>query len=270
MLYADDMMLLLGDTTTSLAEVITTISGFGHFSGLTINWSKSALMVLDGEQTVDLPDFCPIPVVTSFKYLGIQISPKLADYCHLNIHPLLSRFRDKINTWNNLTFSLAGKANLIKIILMPQLLYFLHNSPVVIHLKIFRVVNTLFRHLLWNTGPSRIKLEQLQNPKDSGGLAVPNPWLYYIAAQMQYLIGSMAQHPAGSLARLLLIGSGAETIPMGLEAQMFHKSNKLTPTFTVIQKIWNKGRQLQEVTGFTEYSPIWGNFSYVELAKLKQ
>lgn len=66
------------------------------------------------------------------------------DYCPLNIHPLLSRFWDKINTWNNLKLSLAGKANLIKMILMPQLLYFLYNSPVVIHLKIFRVVNTLF------------------------------------------------------------------------------------------------------------------------------
>lgn len=27
---------------------------------------------------------------------------------------------------------------------------------------------------------------------------------------------------------------------------------------------------MQGVLGFTEYSPIWGNFSYVELAKLQQ
>lgn len=32
------------------------ISKFGHYLGLTINWSKSALMVLDREQAVDLPD----------------------------------------------------------------------------------------------------------------------------------------------------------------------------------------------------------------------
>lgn len=270
MLYADDMMLFLGDTTTSLAEVTRIITGFGYFSGLTINWSKSALMLLDEGGEVNLPDSCSVPVTSSFKYLGIQISPKITEYCPLNIYPLLSRFRDKINTWNRLKMSLAGKANLIKMILMPQLLYFLHNSPIVIHLKIFRVVNTLFRKLLWNSGTPRIKLEQLQNPKDSGGLAVPNPWLYYIAAQLQQLVGSMNRDPPGSSAQLMLIGTGAETIPLGLEAQLFHKSNKLTPTLTLIQKVWNKGRQLQEVTGFTEYSPIWGNLSYVELAKLQQ
>lgn len=64
MLYADDMMLFLGDTAASLAEVTTVISRFGHYSGLAINWSKSALMLLDGVREVDLPDSCPIPVLT--------------------------------------------------------------------------------------------------------------------------------------------------------------------------------------------------------------
>lgn len=120
----------------------------------------------------------PVP----FKYLEVQISPRLGDYCPLNVYPLLSQFWDKINTRNNLKLSLTGKANLIKMILMPQLLYFLLNFPVVIHLKIFRVVNTFFRCLFWNAGPLRIKLVQLQYSKVSGGSAVPNPWLYYLAA----------------------------------------------------------------------------------------
>lgn len=124
MLYAEDMLLFLGDPTHSLLGVMSIITQFGHYSGLTINWSKSALMMLDEDRKVNLPDSCPIPVVISFKYLGVQISPRLGDYCSLNVHPLLSRFQDKINTWNTLKMSLAGKANLIKIILMPQLLYF--------------------------------------------------------------------------------------------------------------------------------------------------
>lgn len=35
-----------------------------------------------------------------------------------------------------------------------------------------------------------------------------------------------------------------------------------------MQKVWNKVRQLQDVTGFTKYSPIWGNNYYNELKKL--
>lgn len=96
--------------------------------------------------------------------------------------------------------SLAGKTNLIKMIFMPQFLNVLHNTPIVFPLKIFRVVNSLFRLLLWNTHPPRIKLEQLQCPKDGGGLALPNLWLYYLAEQLQHLIGAMA-HRLGSCSK---------------------------------------------------------------------
>lgn len=166
--------------------------------------------------------------------------------------------------------SLAGKTNLIKMILMPQLLYMLHNTSIVIPLKIFRVVNTVFRTLLWHTNPPRIKLEQLQYPKEGGGLALPNPWIYYLAAQLQHLVGAMARSPASSSAKLLLTGAGGESIPEGLEAQRLQKPNKQMPTYTLIQKVWNKVKQLQHVTGYTAYSPIWENNSYEELAKIKQ
>lgn len=35
-----------------------------------------------------------------------------------------------------------------------------------------------------------------------------------------------------------------------------------------MQKIWNKVRQLQDITGFTGYSPIWDNKYYKELQSL--
>lgn len=76
--------------------------------------------------------------------------------------------------------------------------------------------------------------------------------------------------PMGSSARLMLLGSGAESIPEGLEAQKFQKPNKLMPTYTLLQKVWNKTKQLQDVHGFMTYSPIWDNSTYAELAKIQQ
>ena len=67
---------------------------------------------------------------------------------------------------------------------------------------------------------------------------------------------------------LLRYTSGADTVIMGLEALQFAKSNKRFPTYALIQKIWNKARQLQEVEGFTRHSPIWKNQYYGELARL--
>lgn len=163
-----------------------TISRFGHFSGLTINWTKSALLLLDGESGQSVSAASPIPTIYTFKYLGVTITSNIRDYCRLNIHPLLSRFRDKVNTWSRLRLLVAGCTNIIKMILMTQLLYQLHNSPVLVPLKTFRMVKSIFRSPIWNNSPPRIKLEQLQNPKDEGGLARPNPWLYYVMAAAPY------------------------------------------------------------------------------------
>lgn len=37
----------------------------------------------------------------------------------------------------------------------------------------------------------------------------------------------------------------------------------------LIQKIWNKAKQLQQVTDFASYNLIWHNSTYAELAKLQ-
>lgn len=55
MFYANDMMLFLVDTPASLLRVMSIISDFGHYSSLTINWTKSALLVLDDEHGLTLP-----------------------------------------------------------------------------------------------------------------------------------------------------------------------------------------------------------------------
>lgn len=57
---------------------------------------------------------------------------------------------------------------------MLQLLYILRNSPVVIPLKMFQVINTTFCAPILHTKTLRIKIEQLQKPKESDSLALPN------------------------------------------------------------------------------------------------
>lgn len=46
-LYADDALVFLGDTYTSLSTVISLIDTYGIFSGFYINWDKSVIMPID-------------------------------------------------------------------------------------------------------------------------------------------------------------------------------------------------------------------------------
>lgn len=57
----------------------------------------------------------------------------------------------------NLLGDQARRTNLVKMILMPQLLYVLHNSPVWIPFKHFHKFQGLFRHLVWKKGVPRIR-----------------------------------------------------------------------------------------------------------------
>lgn len=59
----------------------------------------------------------------------------------------------------------------------------------------------------------------------------------------------------------------AQTLPKGLEARLFLKSNKSYPTYRLMHKVWSKVKQLRQVRGFTAYSPIWSNQDYPELAR---
>lgn len=77
---------------------LTFTAGFYTIQGaLTISWSKSALMMLDREVNPHLSFFCRVPVVMSFKYLGIVISSTLTDYPSLNILLLISRLGIRSN-----------------------------------------------------------------------------------------------------------------------------------------------------------------------------
>lgn len=71
------------------------------------------------------------------KYLGVTISIHPKEYVLYNLLPLLQKCISQSKVQNMLPISVAGCTNLLKIIWMPQLMYYLHNSPCWIPHKYF-------------------------------------------------------------------------------------------------------------------------------------
>ncbi len=74
-LYADDVLLFLQHSQTTLSEVITLINSFSRVSDYSINWLKSTVLPINCSfQNSSTP-----LQSGNIKYLGINVSPKLAD-----------------------------------------------------------------------------------------------------------------------------------------------------------------------------------------------
>lgn len=108
----------------------------------------SSLMLLDRKPNPPLVTLLDILKSTEFWYLGIQVKPNPLVYITLNVTPLLNRCHDWVKVWSRLKLSLVGRINLIKIILIPQILYVLYNSQMVVPLKQFRIINSIFKSLI--------------------------------------------------------------------------------------------------------------------------
>lgn len=73
MLYADDTLLMLGDTEVSLQEAMTTITKFSDFLGLRVNWMKSALLLVDGDASHPVASTCPEVLLLPSSTWGLRL-----------------------------------------------------------------------------------------------------------------------------------------------------------------------------------------------------
>lgn len=94
-----------------------------------------------------LPDALPpkaAQIVSEFQYVGIKVNVRPRDYIPLNVIPLLGKVAEKVDSWCRLPLTVIGRSNLNKIILMTQILYIMHNSPVWVPMYLIH----RFHHLL--------------------------------------------------------------------------------------------------------------------------
>lgn len=166
-----------------------------------------------------LPDCAQsVQIVTSFLYLGIQVTHNPSQYKELNLIPLLRKFRDKCTTWCKLPLSVVGRINHIKRVWAPQLFYVFNNSPVWIQRSRFARIDSLFRELIWCKIAARISLSTLQYGKDQGGMAVPHSRAYYLSSLLQQLAGWGHVDPLDPITNIIIPHGAGDFALTHLEA----------------------------------------------------
>lgn len=187
-LYADDVLLYLTEIDTSISHLLDYLKKFGHISGFKVNLSKTEAMPIGAGTRLAAPTGFPFHwSPKEITYLGIRVSPSLKKLFKLNMTPIVTRIREDLDRWKSLPVSWLGRLSVLKMNILPRLMYPLQMLPNSIPNCWFKKLDKMFTHYIWQGKKVRMKISKLQRSKDQGGIAVPNVRLYYWAAQMRYI-----------------------------------------------------------------------------------
>lgn len=141
-LYADDVLLFLTNPDLSIPAVWDLISCFSKISGYKINFSKSEALPLGKHRDDPSPLSCPFKwSPQGFAYLGIVITPWLHQLYKTNFIPLLKQIHDNLERWNSLPLSMFGRISLLKMNILPKLLYVFQMLPILLSKRVIKEIN---------------------------------------------------------------------------------------------------------------------------------
>uniref|UniRef100_A0A3P9QCK9 Reverse transcriptase domain-containing protein n=1 Tax=Poecilia reticulata TaxID=8081 RepID=A0A3P9QCK9_POERE len=110
---------------------------------------------------------------------------------------------DKLARWKRLPISFLGRVNLVKMIILPQLIYPVSMLFLFIDSKDLAGINKAISEFIWAGRKPKIKTEVLQLPRALGGWALPNIENYVLSLHARIISMWSTQKHANSVAQLV-------------------------------------------------------------------
>lgn len=126
---------------------------------------------------------------SGFNCLGIRVTTQMNQLYAENVCPLIRSVQEMLTRWMNLPISFLGRINLIKMTVLPNILYTTWMLFVHLNTNDIKNINKAIPDFLWNGRKSKVKLAILQIPKEQGEWGLPNTE-YYILSRQARIISS--------------------------------------------------------------------------------
>jgi len=179
--FADDTLIFCEPEIDYLRIIKRVLFIFQRFSGLSVNYAKSGLIVLGKDESwaknaaEDLQ--CKL-VQLSITYLGVPLGANMRRLS--SWQPILEKVQSRLSLWKASCLSRAGKLVLIKAVLNSLPLYYL--SIFKMPKKVAYKINRPQTRFLWSGShegrySALVKWEIVQRPKAKGGLGVDDMML---------------------------------------------------------------------------------------------
>jgi hypothetical protein len=123
-------------------------------------------------------------VTNNIKYLGVTITKQVKDLYDKNFKSLKKDIKEDFRIWKDLSCSLIGRVNIIKMAILGKAIYRFNAMPIKIPNQFFIELERVILKFTWNNKTEDSKTF-LNNKKKSGRITIPDLKLYYQAIMIK-------------------------------------------------------------------------------------
>lgn len=194
-LYTDDVLVTLTNPDSSLPKLMSCLKQFGYYSGYKLNLHKTQTILYNYSPQTRIQKLCSFKWENkNIKSLGVQMPKDLTSIYTTNYSPITKEIKADLKRWALLSLDMHNRIDIIKMNILPQLLFLFQSLSIEIPPKQFNEWRRLISGFTWKGQKPRVRFSTLQLPKEKGGMSLPCLEDYYKAAQLRYLVNWCNPH----------------------------------------------------------------------------
>ena len=176
-LFADDMIVCLEDPIVSVQNLLKLISNFSKVSGYKISVQKSQAFLYTSNRLKEsqINNELPFTIATKrIKYLGIQLTKNAKDHFKEKYKSLLKEIREDTNRWKNIPCSWSGRINIVKMAILPKVIYRFNVIPIKLPMTLFIELEKITLNFIKNQKRTCIVNTILTKKHKAGSIMLPD------------------------------------------------------------------------------------------------